>query len=718
MTLQEYAAVILAATAATKEQLEWMKFGLFSNKKTPKGSLRHDANMTGITGIEVDLDRETLGFDEVVDIIEKAGLEALIYTSPSHLLNGHGPRLRVLCPTSKQLKPAARDHLICRAAGLFRDGPETLISGESYTRSQSYYFGRVGNNPEHRVKVIEGQCIDELDELDEIALGKPATKTGGGGGKAEPWLAGADEEKLCKLILTGTSYHNAGMRLLGVWASRGVPMLEAKQRLEKLFDGVDESQHDDPWRHRRASIPALLAHVWGKEAIKRDEAEAELEEFETRVGPPPGAPVDEEERLPWAEPPQEEQWPEMAAEAFHGLAGEVVDAIAPTTEADPVAILTHFLLEAGNAIGRKPYYLHEATRHYPNLFALLLGRTSKARKGTSADRVKEVMVLAAPERANSRVKGGLSSGEGVIAQIHDEIRTQEKVRRKDKTIEYIDVVKTKAVEDKRLMLLETEFAGALGSIRRDGNILSRVLRDAYDGRLLETLIKNNPIKATDPHISVIAHCTIAEYQRLIDETSLSNGFCNRFVHLLVRRAQLLRFGAGLDQTVRQRLAERTHAAIEMARMWNRVDFTGEAKELWIANYAELSAEKPGLFGDIIARAEAHTVRLAMLYALLDRRREIYPEHLRAALAFWSYAEASALYVFGDATGNPVADEIMRALRQYGPDGRTRTQLSELFSRHRGADQIGAALAFLVSHGKARTITRPTGGRPVEVWLAC
>ena len=129
MTLQEYAAVILAATAATKEQLEWMKFGLFSNKKTPKGSLRHDANMTGITGIEVDLDRETLGFDEVVDIIEKAGLEALIYTSPSHLLNGHGPRLRVLCPTSKQLKPAARDHLICRAAGLFRDGPETLISG-------------------------------------------------------------------------------------------------------------------------------------------------------------------------------------------------------------------------------------------------------------------------------------------------------------------------------------------------------------------------------------------------------------------------------------------------------------------------------------------------------------------------------------------------------------------------------------------------------------
>jgi hypothetical protein len=88
------------------------------------------------------------------------------------------------------------------------------------------------------------------------------------------------------------------------------------------------------------------------------------------------------------------------------------------------------------------------------------------------------------------------------------------------------------------------------------------------------------------------------------------------------------------------------------------------------------------------------------------------------LAFWSYCEASAKFVFGDATGNPAADEIMRALRQYGPDGRTRTQISELFGRHRPSGEIGAALAFLTTHGKARCVIRNTGGRPVEVWLAC
>jgi hypothetical protein len=243
----------------------------------------------------------------------------------------------------------------------------------------------------------------------------------------------------------------------------------------------------------------------------------------------------------------------------------------PTTEADPVAILVHYLLEVGNAIGRQPYYLHENTRHYPNLFAVLLGRTGKARKGTSADRVGQVMAGAEHQWTTTCIKGGLSSGEGLIAQIHDEIRGREKIRR-NKQIEYAEVVKDPGVDDKRLMIIETEFAGALGALRREGNILSRVLRDAYDGRTLATLTKNNPMKATGGHVSVIAHVTVDEYRRLVDQNSLSNGFCNRFLHVLVRRSQELPFGSGLDDQTAQRLALATGEVIEMARCWNRVDF--------------------------------------------------------------------------------------------------------------------------------------------------
>ena len=56
------------------------------------------------------------------------------------------------------------------------------------------------------------------------------------------------------------------------------------------------------------------------------------------------------------------------------------------------------------------------------------------------------------------------------------------------------------------------------------------------------------------------------------------------------------------------------------------------------------------------------MRLAALYAVMDKSKTIEKEHLMAALALWHYAEASARYIFGDATGDRVADRIMEALR--------------------------------------------------------
>jgi hypothetical protein len=85
----------------------------------------------------------------------------------------------------------------------------------------------------------------------------------------------------------------------------------------------------------------------------------------------------------WASPQAEEPWPEMASEAFYGLAGQIVDTIAPSTESDPVAILAHTLVEVGNAHGRKSHAVVEDTFHFPNLYVLLIGATSRGRKGTA-----------------------------------------------------------------------------------------------------------------------------------------------------------------------------------------------------------------------------------------------------------------------------------------------------------------------------------------------
>src|SRR5262245_52355458 len=73
-------------------------------------------------------------------------------------------------------------------------------------------------------------------------------------------------------------------------------------------------------------------------------------------------------------------WPVLGTEALHGLAGEVLRTIEPHSEADPIAILVQFLAAAGNIIGRRAYYQVESDRHHANIFAVLVGQSSKARK--------------------------------------------------------------------------------------------------------------------------------------------------------------------------------------------------------------------------------------------------------------------------------------------------------------------------------------------------
>ena len=157
---------------------------------------------------------------------------------------------------------------------------------------------------------------------------------------------------------------------------------------------------------------------------------------------------------------------------------------------------------------------------------------------------------------------------------------------------------------------------------------------------------------------------------------MANGFANRFLFCCVRRSKLLPHGGALPEAELAGLARRLKTAVEFARQIGRVEMTAEAAEAWSVAYPELSAERPGLVGAIIARAEAQVIRLSLIFALLDMKDTIAPEHLEGAMAIWAYCEASALRIFGDSLGDPVADDILRALRLSGPGGMTRTEISQ------------------------------------------
>ena len=403
-----------------------------------------------------------------------------------------------------------------------------------------------------------------------------------------------------------------------------------------------------------------------------------------------------------------EMWPKIDPAAYHGLAGDVVKTIEPHTESDPIAILTQFLVLAGNAMGRTAYHLVEDTRHHSNLNAVLVGESSKARKGTSLGRVRAITNIAAPEWNGTRLKGGLSSGEGFINEVRDQ---RVEWNKKEGREEIVDP----GVADKRLMVVEAEFAATLAVMERIGNTLSENIRRAWDGDRLSTMTKNSPLCATGAHVSIVGHITVDELRACLTRTSAANGFANRYLFPLVRRSKELPFGGSLDDRVTVELGERLRDKIANAQNIGRVHMTEAARDLWLTVYSTLSAPQPGLLGAVVARGEAQVMRLALTYALLDGSPDIDEVHLRAGLAVWEYCESSAAFIFGDLLGDPVADEIMRALR-HAPDGMTRTDIRDLFGRHR-SDRIGAALALLATKGRARPEKRQTGGRAAEVWVA-
>jgi hypothetical protein len=158
---------IRTTTAVDKHALPWLKLARFGDRRTDAGSLRHNANVRAITGIEADYDGEQEGIDKAERLLRDAGIYSLIYTSPSHTEDA--PRWRVLCPLSVEHPPEARDRLMARLNGLFGG----IFSRESWTLSQSYYYGSVERNPSHRVTLVEGVCIDLADHLDATAIGKP-----------------------------------------------------------------------------------------------------------------------------------------------------------------------------------------------------------------------------------------------------------------------------------------------------------------------------------------------------------------------------------------------------------------------------------------------------------------------------------------------------------------------------------------------------------------
>jgi hypothetical protein len=400
------------------------------------------------------------------------------------------------------------------------------------------------------------------------------------------------------------------------------------------------------------------------------------------------------------------QWPKpLGEDAYIGFAGEFVLSVMRHTEADPAALMFQFLACFGNCINTNAYYRQEWTPHHAREFVLIIGRSAKARKGTSWNIIKEVFLLADAGWSKKRIVGGLGSGEGVVNSVRDAQEEPDEQGRKTTVA---------GVEDKRLMVVESEFASVLSVSGRDGSTLSEVLRNAWDSGNIQTLTKNSPLRATGAHISVIGHITETELAKRMDNNAIFNGFGNRFLVVCAKRARLLPEGGSLADEDFSNLAHKLSQLLDAARKVGRVIRSEEARKLWREVYPQLTGDRHGSFGAITSRAEAHVLRLSMIYALLDGSSQIELCHLKAALECWRYCQDSALYIWGDFTEG-LAAKIRDALVTAGQAGLTRSQLYTALGGRTPADKFDPEIAKMISNGEVDSTQKKTSGRPVTIY---
>jgi hypothetical protein len=403
-------------------------------------------------------------------------------------------------------------------------------------------------------------------------------------------------------------------------------------------------------------------------------------------------------------------------EAYYGLAGKIVQRILPETEAHPAALLFTILTGFGNMIGRTAYMVADGARHYLNLFCITVGRTSISRKRTAWVRVRTVFELTDKDWVKDNVESGLSSGEGVIHRIRNKIDEEKPIREKGRwTGQYETVTVDPGIDDKRLLVLETEFCSALKVMNREGNTLSPVLRAAWDGDDLGTLTKNSRERATEPHVSMIGHITREELRRTLNETEAANGFGNRNLWIAAKRSKSLPKGGQIPPIAD--FIDPLGEALLFAQTCGELRRDDEAEELWAQVYPEISEGKPGLLGAITARAAPQILRISGLYAVLDCSSLIRVPHLKAALVCWRYAEASARWIFETGIGNKTADRILAALISAGATGLTKAQIvHDVFNRNVTKFTIDEALRLLHHLNVGFRQMETTKGRPAERWF--
>ena len=404
--------------------------------------------------------------------------------------------------------------------------------------------------------------------------------------------------------------------------------------------------------------------------------------------------------------------PKINEQAFIGILKEFVEIAARNSEASKAAIAINVISFFSAIVGRRVFQWIGDIKIHCRPFFLLVGNSSKARKGTSEylprrvfKRVDEILTSRILLHKTLNIHtGGLSSGEGIAYAIRDSS----------------DDGKDIGIDDKRLLVIEPEFAGVLANCRRESSTLSAVIRNCFDGRDLAPLTKTNRTRATDPHVVIVAHITSHELIERLSAVDINNGLINRFLTFFIAREKLVPLPEKTPQKDIDYLANKIVDILEfvddlfLGGIEQEIFMNDNAKIFWSKIYSTLSADVFGNVGIILARTEVYTRMLAMIFALFEKKVIIEVSHIRAAVCLIDYFHESVKFIFQqkhEAEIDNLANKILMLLQEQKQ--MTRTEISNALNGHKLASEIEKALSHLLNQAPSRISQikqSGTGGR--------
>jgi Protein of unknown function (DUF3987) len=412
--------------------------------------------------------------------------------------------------------------------------------------------------------------------------------------------------------------------------------------------------------------------------------------------------------------------PQPTPGMFYGMVGDVARIAGTGTEVNPVAAVTVYLSFLGANVGRDTFLPINNTFHHPRLFTMHIGRSGRGGKGDSQQlthRIRQRIESIDSALLGKTHSGGLSSREGLATLIHDGFG------------------ESPAIADKRLWIIESEFANVLHQSKREGNTLSSALREVWDGGDIKPATKSKAVGVSNPHIGIHANITPAELSKLMGAGEMTNGFANRFLMIWAENTGYVPFPTPTPERLIDDLAEKTIEIIHYAKGGYpnstnslEMNLSKAAKDHYAEVYRELRRPLDSEFiSAMLERRAPYALRLAMLFALSDQTRVIESCHLQAAMEWIAYAVHTVKFVFADKINNQQQAEARQhaakilAFLQLRPDGSSIREIhNECFQKHGSGDKIQTALSHLLSENPPRIeqkIVSPgsKGGRPKTIY---